>query len=58
MEKNSIDILTIIKKSEIRGKGLMYVKSIVYEYLTEETDISKWDDCLDTLNTFGYLMTN
>ena len=44
MEKNSIDILTIINNSEIRGKGLMYVKSIVYEYLTEEKDITKWDN--------------
>ena len=43
MEKNCLDILTIIPKAEIKKKGIPYVKSVISTIEKTEEDEDKWE---------------
>ena len=43
MEKNVIDLLTIIPKKEIKSKGIPFVKSVISKLQLDVHDKIKWD---------------
>ena len=44
MEKNVMDILTIIPRNEVRTTGIAYVMSILDPEITSEVDKMKWSE--------------